>query len=78
MDEHFQLFSENMAILYIPEENRSVDLLELSEWPDLLQFHEKTLKLYSLMCALGNYRVAHSLCRLVGVFLVETDISADI
>ena len=52
-----------MAILYVPEENRAVDLLELTECPNLMEFHEKTLKLYSMMCALGNCRVAHALCR---------------
>lgn len=60
-----------MAVLHIPEENRSVDLLELSEWPDLLCFHQKTLKLYLRMCALGNHRVAHVLCRFVTWFLLS-------
>ncbi|XP_076818158.1 ryanodine receptor 2-like isoform X3 [Clavelina lepadiformis] len=55
----------NMAILYIPEENRSIDLLELSENNELMKFHEKTLKLYCSMCALGNHRVAHALCSYV-------------
>ncbi|XP_056888735.1 ryanodine receptor 2 isoform X2 [Takifugu flavidus] len=48
--------------LHIPEENRSVDILELSEQSDLLKFYYHTLKLYSSLCALGNNRVAHALC----------------
>uniref|UniRef100_A0AAX7UUJ1 Ryanodine receptor 2 n=1 Tax=Astatotilapia calliptera TaxID=8154 RepID=A0AAX7UUJ1_ASTCA len=48
--------------LHIPEENRSLDILELSEQKDLLKFHYHTLRLYSAICALGNNRVAHALC----------------
>ncbi|XP_038616986.1 ryanodine receptor 2 [Tachyglossus aculeatus] len=48
--------------LHIPEENRSIDILELSEQEDLLKFHSHTLRLYSAVCALGNNRVAHALC----------------
>uniref|UniRef100_A0A8C9RP23 Ryanodine receptor 2 n=1 Tax=Scleropages formosus TaxID=113540 RepID=A0A8C9RP23_SCLFO len=48
--------------LHIPEENRSVDILELTEQKDLLKFHYHTLRLYSAVCALGNNRVAHALC----------------
>ncbi|KAK7820066.1 hypothetical protein U0070_022598 [Myodes glareolus] len=48
--------------LHIPEENRSVDILELTEQEELLQFHYHTLRLYSAVCALGNHRVAHALC----------------
>ncbi|XP_072559363.1 ryanodine receptor 2 isoform X3 [Paramormyrops kingsleyae] len=48
--------------LHIPEENRSVDILELTEQKDLLKFHFHTLRLYSAVCALGNNRVAHALC----------------
>ncbi|XP_061087166.1 ryanodine receptor 2-like [Conger conger] len=48
--------------LHIPEENRSVDILELTEQTDLLKFHYHTLRLYSAVCALGNNRVAHALC----------------
>nr|XP_015218325.1 PREDICTED: ryanodine receptor 2 isoform X6 [Lepisosteus oculatus] len=48
--------------LHIPEENRSVDILELTEQEDLLKFHYHTLRLYSAVCALGNNRVAHTLC----------------
>lgn len=50
-----------MAV-HVPEENRCVDVLELIEMPDLLKFHTRTMRLYSNMCALGNYRVAHALC----------------
>lgn len=41
---------------------RCVDILELCEQEDLLQFHYHTLKLYSSVCALGNNRVAYALC----------------
>ncbi|KAI9548377.1 Ryanodine receptor 1 [Dissostichus eleginoides] len=51
-----------MMALHIPEENRCIDILELSERMDLLKFHYHTLKLYGLVCALGNNRVAHALC----------------
>ncbi|MEQ2193239.1 Ryanodine receptor 2, partial [Xenoophorus captivus] len=56
-NDHLQFMS-----LHIPEENRSVDILELSEQKDLLKFHYHTLRLYSAICALGNNRVAHALC----------------
>ena len=48
--------------VYLPEENRSVDILELTEYPSLLEFHLSTMNLYRAMCALGNFRVAHALC----------------
>ncbi|XP_078017038.1 ryanodine receptor 2 [Epinephelus lanceolatus] len=48
--------------LQIPDENRSVDILELSEHDDLLTFHHHTLLLYCSLCALGNTRVCHALC----------------
>ncbi|OCT66306.1 hypothetical protein XELAEV_18042564mg [Xenopus laevis] len=56
--------SENlmMMALHIPEENRCIDILELSERLDMLKFHYHTLKLYCSVCALGNNRVAHALC----------------
>uniref|UniRef100_A0A3Q3FF02 Ryanodine receptor 3 n=1 Tax=Labrus bergylta TaxID=56723 RepID=A0A3Q3FF02_9LABR len=50
-----------MAV-HIPEENRCLDILELSENEDLRKFHYHTLKLYCALCALGNTRVAHALC----------------
>ncbi|XP_072301849.1 ryanodine receptor 3 isoform X1 [Eucyclogobius newberryi] len=51
-----------MMAVHIPEENRCLDVLELSEFEDLRKFHYHTLKLYSALCALGNTRVAHALC----------------
>uniref|UniRef100_A0A452IT39 Uncharacterized protein n=1 Tax=Gopherus agassizii TaxID=38772 RepID=A0A452IT39_9SAUR len=48
--------------LHIPEENRSIDILELTEQEELLKFHYHTLRLYSAVCALGNNRVAHAMC----------------
>jgi ryanodine receptor 3 len=41
---------------------RCVDILELCEQEDLMQFHYHTLRLYSAVCALGNSRVASALC----------------
>ncbi|XP_043918075.1 LOW QUALITY PROTEIN: ryanodine receptor 1-like [Protopterus annectens] len=54
-----------MMALNIPEENRCIDILELSERLDLLKFHYHTLQLYCAVCALGNNRVAHALCSYV-------------
>ncbi|XP_033991407.1 ryanodine receptor 3 isoform X2 [Trematomus bernacchii] len=51
-----------MLAVHIPEENRCLDILELSELEGLRKFHYHTLKLYSALCALGNTRVAHALC----------------
>ncbi|XP_054043774.1 ryanodine receptor 1-like [Rissa tridactyla] len=51
-----------MMALHIPEENRCIDIMELSERSDLLRFQWHTLKLYCAVCALGNNRVAHALC----------------
>ncbi|XP_030626784.1 ryanodine receptor 3 [Chanos chanos] len=51
-----------MMAVHIPEENRCIDILELSEHEGLRQFHYHTLKLYCALCALGNTRVAHALC----------------
>ncbi|XP_053908876.1 ryanodine receptor 1 isoform X1 [Cuculus canorus] len=51
-----------MMALHIPEENRCIDIMELSERLDLLRFQCHTLKLYCAVCALGNNRVAHALC----------------
>ncbi|XP_075469375.1 ryanodine receptor 3 isoform X3 [Ascaphus truei] len=51
-----------MMALHIPEENRCIDILELSEQEDLMKFHYHTLKLYYALCALGNNRIAHALC----------------
>uniref|UniRef100_A0A5F8GAP9 Ryanodine receptor 1 n=1 Tax=Monodelphis domestica TaxID=13616 RepID=A0A5F8GAP9_MONDO len=51
-----------MMALHIPEENRCMDVLELSERLSLQRFHSHTLNLYRAVCALGNNRVAHALC----------------
>uniref|UniRef100_A0A8C9XAP6 Ryanodine receptor 3 n=1 Tax=Sander lucioperca TaxID=283035 RepID=A0A8C9XAP6_SANLU len=51
-----------MIAVHIPEENRCLDIMELSEHEDLRKFHYHTLKLYCALCALGNTRVAHALC----------------
>ncbi|XP_052001465.1 LOW QUALITY PROTEIN: ryanodine receptor 3 [Xyrauchen texanus] len=51
-----------MLAVHIPEENRCVDIMELSEQEDLRKFHYHTLKLYCALCAHGNTRVAHALC----------------
>ncbi|XP_041123116.1 ryanodine receptor 3 isoform X8 [Polyodon spathula] len=51
-----------LMALHIPEENRCVDILELSEQDDLMKFHYHTLKLYCALCALGNSRISHALC----------------
>ncbi|XP_054861878.1 ryanodine receptor 3-like isoform X7 [Amphiprion ocellaris] len=51
-----------MLAVHIPEENRCVDIMELSEQEDMRMFHYHTLKLYCALCALGNTRVAHALC----------------
>jgi len=59
----------SIAVLHVPEENRCVDLLEVSENAELRQFHEQTIKLYCALCALGNTRVAHALTRLTAACL---------
>ncbi|KAM6965090.1 ryanodine receptor 3 [Aplochiton taeniatus] len=51
-----------MMAVHIPEENRCLDIMELSENEGLRKFHYHTLKLYCALCALGNTRVAHALC----------------
>ncbi|XP_071962240.1 ryanodine receptor 2-like isoform X3 [Antedon mediterranea] len=48
--------------VHIPEENRSLDILELIEHENLLRFHTKTLQLYRAVCSHGNHSVAHALC----------------
>ncbi|XP_069116591.1 ryanodine receptor-like isoform X2 [Argopecten irradians] len=52
---------EHMMSLYIPEEDRSLDILELIEHQTLLDFHAKTLDLYNSVCSHGNHRVANVL-----------------
>ncbi|XP_033127881.1 ryanodine receptor 2-like [Anneissia japonica] len=49
--------------VHIPEENRSLDILELIEHDNLLEFHNKTLQLYRAVCSHGNHSVAHALCK---------------
>ncbi|XP_039525300.1 ryanodine receptor 3 isoform X4 [Pimephales promelas] len=51
-----------MLAVHIPEENRCVDVMELSEQEDLRMFHYHTLQLYCALCAHGNTRVSHALC----------------
>ncbi|KAL1257353.1 hypothetical protein QQF64_010597, partial [Cirrhinus molitorella] len=51
-----------MLAVHIPEENRCVDIMELSEQEELRKFQYHTLKLYCALCAHGNTRVAHALC----------------
>ncbi|KAI5624619.1 ryanodine receptor 2 [Silurus asotus] len=51
-----------MLAVHIPEEDRCVDIMELSEQEDLQTFHYHTLKLYCALSALGNTRIAHALC----------------
>ncbi|XP_077095388.1 ryanodine receptor 2 isoform X2 [Siphateles boraxobius] len=53
---------QQIMTLYIPEESRCVDILELSELHDLLKFHDHTLRLYSALSAHGNTHVSHALC----------------
>ena len=49
-------------MMYIPERDASIDILELIENRPLLQFHSQTLELYCKLAAYGNQRVAHTLC----------------
>ncbi|XP_055337214.1 ryanodine receptor-like isoform X3 [Paramacrobiotus metropolitanus] len=53
----------SILALYIPEEARCIDILELIENEDLLLFHAHTLMLYCAICSHGNYRVAHALVK---------------
>ncbi|KAI5618783.1 ryanodine receptor 2 isoform X1 [Silurus asotus] len=54
--------SLQVMALHIPEEDRCIDILELSELKDLLKFFDHTLRLYSALCAHGNIPVSHALC----------------
>ncbi|XP_058254474.1 ryanodine receptor 2 isoform X2 [Hemibagrus wyckioides] len=54
--------SLQVMALHIPEEDRCIDILELSELDNLLMFHDHTLRLYSALCAHGNIPVSHALC----------------
>lgn len=52
-----------MLSVYIPEQDASLDALELVEHLPYLKFHHQTLQLYGALCAQGNYKVAHELCK---------------
>ncbi|XP_060734913.1 ryanodine receptor 2 isoform X4 [Tachysurus vachellii] len=54
--------SLQVMALHIPEEDRCIDILELSELANLLKFHDHTLRLFSALCAHGNIPVSHALC----------------
>ncbi|KAI6237110.1 hypothetical protein M3Y95_00230500 [Aphelenchoides besseyi] len=49
-------------MVYSPERDASLDILELIENPELLDFHRQTLNLYCRLAAHGNQRVGHILC----------------
>lgn len=49
-------------MVYIPEKDSSLDILELIENPELLSFHHQTLNLYCKLASHGNQKVAHTLC----------------
>ncbi|KAK0046902.1 ryanodine receptor 44F, partial [Biomphalaria pfeifferi] len=51
----------SMLAVYVPDEDRCYDVLELIEKDDLLDFHAKTLELYQAVCSHGNHRVANAL-----------------
>ncbi|KAL4238125.1 Ryanodine receptor 2 [Mactra antiquata] len=50
-----------MLSLYVPEDDRSLDVLELIEHTHLLNFHATTLELYQAVCSHGNHNVANIL-----------------
>jgi len=54
-----------MEAVYIPEDDRCTDILGLVEDEDNLSFCSNTLMLYNAICAQGNNRVAHEICKLV-------------
>ncbi|KAL3874970.1 hypothetical protein ACJMK2_037916, partial [Sinanodonta woodiana] len=56
-----------MLSVYIPEEDRSLDVLELIEHKHLLNFHARTLDLYQAVCYHGNYTVANTLVKHVDI-----------
>ncbi|KAJ8309071.1 hypothetical protein KUTeg_013945 [Tegillarca granosa] len=56
-----------MLSLYVPEEDRCLDVLELIEYPHLLDFHALTLELYQAVCSHGNHRVANALINHVDI-----------
>ncbi|CAF2039726.1 unnamed protein product, partial [Rotaria magnacalcarata] len=54
-----------MQAVYVPEDDRCTDILSLVEDEDNLNFCSNTLTLYNAICAQGNNRVAHEICKLV-------------
>ncbi|UJR36545.1 hypothetical protein I4U23_029265 [Adineta vaga] len=54
-----------MEAVYIPEDDRCTDILNLVEDEDNLNFCSNTLTLYNAICAQGNNRVSHEICKLV-------------
>ncbi|XP_025103910.1 ryanodine receptor-like isoform X4 [Pomacea canaliculata] len=52
-----------MLAVHIPDEDRCLDILELTEHSNLLDFHAKTLELYQAVCSHGNHRVANALTK---------------
>ncbi|CAF0745111.1 unnamed protein product, partial [Didymodactylos carnosus] len=54
-----------MEAVYVPEEDRCTDILSLVENEDNLNFCANTLTLYNAICAQGNNRAAHEVCKLV-------------
>ncbi|XP_064623398.1 ryanodine receptor-like isoform X6 [Lineus longissimus] len=53
--------------LHIPEEDKCLDIRELSEHTELLNFHAKSLYLYWAVCSHGNHKVAHTLIKHIDV-----------
>lgn len=53
----------NLAAIYIPEEDRWVNILELNENEEMLKFHHNMLLLYQAVCAQSNNFVAHEVCK---------------
>ena len=61
----WSLLSEDpvsMIAIYIPEEDRCIDVLELIEHEKLASFHSQTLKLYAALCFQSNYKAMHAIC----------------
>ena len=48
-------------MVYIPERDASLDILELIENPDLLTFHSQTPDLYCKLASRRNQKLAHTL-----------------
>ncbi|XP_070180339.1 ryanodine receptor-like isoform X4 [Littorina saxatilis] len=51
----------SMLAVHVPDEDRALDVLELSEHNYLLDFHTKTLELYQAVSSHGNHKVANFL-----------------